>query len=163
MTSGWGAAVGTEVGLPAFSELAGIMVSAMGGTDLSAGMGGLDHAKGGSYEMMVLDAAIWEYVRAFMRDMTVSEETIALDVVRQVGHGNTFLRHPHTVQNFRKELYFRDAQKLGWQATLSSRMIPEARGIAKKILKDHEVRRFDKDVLRDGDALIRAYEKEHAS
>ena len=62
-----------------------------------------------------------------------------------------------------KELYFRDAQKLGWQATLSSRMIPEARGIAKKILKDHEVRRFDKDILRDGDALIRAYEKEHAS
>jgi trimethylamine--corrinoid protein Co-methyltransferase len=163
MTSGWGAAVGTEVGLPSFSELAGIMVSAMGGTDLSAGMGGLDHAKGGSYEMMVLDAAIWEDVRAFMRDMAVTEDTIALDVVRQVGHGNTFLRHPHTVQTFRKELYFRDAQKRAWQATLSSRMIPEARGIAKKILKDHEVRRFDKDVLREGDALIRAYEKEHAA
>lgn len=163
MTSGWGAAVGTLAGLPAFSELAGIMVSAMAGTDLSAGMGGLDHAKGGSYEMMVLDSALWEDLRAFMREMTVTEETIALDVVRQVGHGNTFLRHPHTVQNFRKELFFRNAQQLGWQATLSSRMIPEARGIAKKILKDHEVKRFDKEVLSEGDALIRAYEKEHAS
>jgi trimethylamine--corrinoid protein Co-methyltransferase len=163
MTSGWGAAVGTEMALPAFSELAGVMLSVMAGTDLSAGMGGLDHAKGGSYEMLVLDAAIWEDVRAFMRDMAVNEETIALDVVRAVGHGNTFLRHPHTVRMFKQELFFRDRAKLGWQATLSSRMIPEARGIAKKILKDHQVRRLDKDVLREGDALIKAYEKEHAA
>jgi trimethylamine--corrinoid protein Co-methyltransferase len=163
MTSGWGAAVGTEMGLPSFSELAGIMVSVMAGTDLSAGMGGLDHAKGGSYEMMVLDSALWEDLRAFMRDVAVTEDTIALDVVKQVGHGNTFLRHPHTLQNFKRELFFRDRQKLAWGATLSNRMIPEARGIAKKILKDHEVRRLDKDVMKQGDALIKAYEKAHAA
>jgi len=163
MTSGWGAAVGTEPGLPAFSQLAGILISAMAGTDLSAGMGGLDHAKGGSYEMMILDAAMWEDLRSFMRGVTVTEETVALDVVKAVGHGNTFLRHPHTVQNFKRELFFRNAQTLGWQATLSNRMIPEARGIAKKTLKDHSVRGLDKDVLRQGDALIREYERTHAT
>ncbi len=163
MTSGWGAAVGTEMGLPAFSELATIMVSAMAGTDLSAGMGGLDHAKGGSYEMMILDAAIWEDIRSLMRDMRVEEETVAVDVMREVGHGNTFLRHPHTLRNFKQELFFRDRTKLGWQATLSGRMIPEARGIAKKLLKDHEVRALGKDVVRQGDALIKAYEKAHAA
>ncbi|HII41267.1 MAG TPA: hypothetical protein HA326_08655 [Thermoplasmata archaeon] len=162
MTSGWGAAVGTEMGLPAFSELATIMVSAMGGTDLSAGMGGLDHAKGGSYEMLILDAAIWEDIRSLMRDVSVDEESVALDVVRAVGHGNTFLSHPHTLRKFKEELFFRDRAKLGWQATLSSRMIPEARGIAKKLVKDHNVRPLDKDTLRQGDALIKAYEKEHA-
>ncbi len=163
MTSGWGAAVGTEMGLPAFSELAGIFISAMAGTDLSAGMGGLDHAKGGSYEMMVLDAAMWEDLRAFMRNMTVSEETIALDVVREVGHGNTFLKNLHTLRNFKSEFFFRNKATLGWETTLSSRMIPEARGIAKKILKDHTVRGLDKDAQREGDALIKAYERAHAS
>ncbi len=163
MTAGWGAAVGTEMGLPAFSELAGIMLSVMPGTDLSAGMGGLDHAKGCSYEMLVLDAALWEDLRGFLRDMAVTEETVALDVVKEVGHGNTFLGHPHTVRTFRQELFFRSRQTLGWEATLSSRMIPEARGIAKKLLKDHEVRRLDKDVLRQGDELIRRYEKEHVA
>ena len=163
MTSGWGAAVGTEAGLPAFSELAGILVSAMAGTDLSAGMGGLDHAKGGSYEMMILDAAMWEDLRSFMRDMSVTEETVALDVVRDVGHGNTFLRHPHTLKNFKRELFFRDRQTLPWQATLSNRMIPEARGIARKILKDHQVKPLDKETLRQGDALIKAYEKSHVA
>ncbi len=163
MTSGWGIAVGTEPGLPAFSELAGIFISAMAGTDLSAGMGGLDHAKGGSYEMMVLDAAIWEDLRSFMRDMAVTEETVALDVVRQVGHGNTFLKHLHTLRNFKTEFFFRDRQTLGWETTNSSRMVPEARGIAKKILKDHTVRPLDKDVQRQGDALIKAYERAHAA
>ena len=163
MTSGWGAAVGTEAGLPAFSELAGILMSAMAGTDLSAGMGGLDHAKGGSYEMMILDSAMWEDLRSYMRGMAVTEDTIALDVVRAVGHGNTFLRHPHTLNNFKREFFFRDRQTLGWQATLSSRMIPEARGIAKKILKDHAVKPLPKDVAAQGDALIRAYEKAHVA
>ncbi len=162
MTSGWGAAVGTDPGLPAFSELAGIFVSAMSGTDLSAGMGGLDHAKGGSYEMMILDAAMWEDLRSFMRHMTVDEETIALDVVKEVGHGNTFLKNLHTLKHFKSELFFRDRQTLGWETTLSNRMIPEARGIAKKLLKDHTVRALDKDVQRQGDALIKAYERSHA-
>ncbi len=163
MTSGWGAAVGTEMGLPAFSELAGIFISAMAGTDLSAGMGGLDHAKGGSYEMMILDAALWEDLRAFMRQMTVDEATIALDVVKEVGHGNTFLKSLHTLKNFKSEFFFRNRQTLGWETTSSSRMIPEARGIAKKMLKDHTVRGLDKDVQRDGDALIKAYERAHAT
>ncbi|HYM40774.1 MAG TPA: trimethylamine methyltransferase family protein, partial [Thermoplasmata archaeon] len=163
MTSGWGAAVGPEMGLPGFSELATIMASVMAGTDLSAGMGGLDHAKGGSYEMMILDAAIWEDIRSLLRDVAVTEETIALDVVRDVGHGNTFLRHLHTVRNFKQALFFRDRTKLGWQATLSNRMIPEARGIAKKMLKDHTVRPLDRDVQKQGDALIKAYEREHAA
>ena len=163
MTSGWGAAVGTEMGLPAFSELASILIAAMAGTDLSAGMGGLDHAKGGSYEMMILDAAMWEDLRSLMRDMPTTEETVALDVVKAVGQGNTFLRHPHTLRNFKRELYFRDRQALAWQATLSSRMIPEARGVAKKILKDHTVRPLDKDAQKEGDALIQAYEKLHVA
>ena len=163
MTSGWGAAVGTEMGLPSFIELAGIMTSVMAGTDLSAGMGGLDHAKGGSYEMMVLDAALWEDIRAFMRPFAVTEETVALDVVRAVGHGNTFLRHPHTVRTFKQELHFRDRSRVGWGATLSGRMIPEARGIAKKVLKEHTVPSVGKDVLREGDALIRDYEKRYAA
>jgi trimethylamine--corrinoid protein Co-methyltransferase len=113
--------------------------------------------------MMILDAAIWEDIRSLMRNVAVTEETIGLDVVRAVGHGNTFLRHPHTVQNFKKELFFRDKTKMGWQCTLSGRMIPEARGIAKKILMDHTVRPLDKDVQRQGDAIIKAYEKGHGA
>ncbi len=160
MTAGWGACVGTALGLPAFSELSSVALSVMPGTDLSAGMGGMDHAKGCSYEMLVLDAYLWEHVRAFMRDFAVNEETIALDVVREVGHENTFLKHPHTARNFRKELFFRDPKKLAWEATLSDRMIPEARDIAKRLLREHEVQPLDRDVRKKGDRTIQEYERQ---
>ncbi len=163
MTAGWGACVGTELGLPAFSELASITLSVMPGTDLSAGMGGMDHAKGGSFEMLVLDAALWENLRAFMRGFRVDEASVALDVVRQVGHENTFLKHPHTARNFRKELFFRNPKTLPWEATLSDRMIPEARETARRLLKEHEVPPLDRDRLREGDALIRDYERRSAA
>jgi len=163
MTAGWGACVGTDLGLPAFSELASIMLSVMPGTDLSAGMGGMDHAKGGSYEMLVLDAALWENLRAFMRDVSVSESTIALDVVREVGHENTFLKHPHTARNFRKELFFRDPKTLPWEATLSDGMIPAARETARRLLEEHDVPSLERERLDEGDELIRAYERHVAT
>ncbi len=163
MVSGWGTGVDMRPGLNiSFSELSSMAISVLAGTDLSAGMGGTDIAKGCSYEQMVIDAYAWETFRAFMRSFTVSEETIALDVTQAVGHGNTFLRHPHTARNFRKELFFRDPKKLAWEATLSDRMVPEAREIAKRLLREHEVPPLDRDIVKQGDALIRDYEKQLA-
>ena len=159
MVAGWGITLGTRIGLAeSFSEVTAMALSVLSGTDLSAGMGGMDHAKGGSYEQLVIDAAVWEHFRAFMREVSVTEETIALDVTRQVGHGNTFLKHMHTARNFRKELFFRNPKTLAWEATLSDRMVPEAREVARRLLRDHEVPALDADVRKEGDALIREFE-----
>jgi len=160
MVAGWGASVAGAGLRMAFSELSSVVLSVLSGTDLSAGMGGTDIAKGCSYEQLVLDASLWEHLRAFMRAFTVSEQTIALEVMKSVGHGNSFLRHPHTVRNFRKELFFRNAKTLAWEATLSDRMVPEAREVAKRLLREHEVPSLDGDILRAGEEMIRKYEEE---
>lgn len=39
------------------------------------------------------------------RELVVSEETLALDVIRDVGHGGSFLGHTHTFSHFRNELW----------------------------------------------------------
>jgi predicted subunit of tRNA(5-methylaminomethyl-2-thiouridylate) methyltransferase len=41
-------------------------------------------------------------------------------------------------------------------------MIPEARETAKGLLKEHEVPSLDRDVLKQGDELIRTYEAQLA-
>ena len=159
MVSGWGITLGTRIGLSeSFSEVAGMALSVLSGTDLTAGMGGMDHAKGDSFEQLVIDAAVWEHFRAFMREFTVNEGTIALDVTREVGHGNTFLKHIHTARTFRKEMFFRNPKTLAWEATLSDRMVPDARAVARRLLGEHEVPALDADVLKEGDALIRTFE-----
>ncbi len=160
MVGEWGINDKEAPGIPqSFSEVMGVALSSMGNTDLISGIGGLDAVKGVSYEQAVIESHIWEHVRGFMRRFEVSDETIALDVVKQVGHGNTFLSHVHTARNFKKELFFFDEAKKDWERTYSDAMVPEAKEIAKKILREHEVPSLDGDMKLQGDEVIAAYEK----
>jgi trimethylamine--corrinoid protein Co-methyltransferase len=44
-------------------------------------------------------------IERLARELVVSEETLALDVIRDVGHGGSFLGHTHTFSHFRNELW----------------------------------------------------------
>lgn len=140
-------------------ELTSTALTMFANSDLSQGFGSFQSAKGASLEQMVIDAYMWENYRAFMRKIVVSEETAALDVIKAVGQGGTFLTNPHTMRNFKKELYFRDKKKLAWEATLSNKMVPEAREIARRLLREHSVTPIDKDIIKRGDQLIKEYER----
>jgi len=162
MVASWG----TETKDPGIQvsvgELVGTIVANFVGTDMTSGAGSLDSAKGAALEQVVIDSYMWEDCRKFLRRFEVSEESIALDVVRAVGHGNTFLRHMHTARNFRREIAFRDRAKSLWQATLSSRMADEAREVARKTLAEHQVPPLDRDTLSRGEEMLAAYERKVA-
>ena len=160
MVGDWGLNDLPEPGFPhTFSETMGIALSMMSGSDMQGGIGSLDNAKGMSMEQEVIDAYVWENVRKQMTRFEISEATAALDVIRQVGHGNTFLSNIHTARNFKREVIQRDSDKARFEKTQSSEMVPEARDIALRILKEHEVPSLDKSVLEEGDRLIREHEK----
>lgn len=155
----WGAD-GDEPGLKvSFNELSTVAMTMLSGTDCCSGMGGLESAKGGSLEQMVIDAYLWDNFKPILRNMTISEETIAFDVMKQVGHGNSYLGHPHTARYLRKELFFPDKKKMAWEATLSTKMVAEAREIVRKTLKEHHVEPIDKDIVKQGDEMIRGFER----
>ncbi|HIH01748.1 TPA: hypothetical protein HA259_06720, partial [Thermoplasmata archaeon] len=97
-------------------------------------------------------------VRKQMTAFEITKETVALDVTREVGHGNTFLTHVHTARNFRKEIIQRDMDRARFEATLSRSMVPEAKEIAKRLLKEHQVPRLEDSVVKAGDAVIREHE-----
>jgi trimethylamine--corrinoid protein Co-methyltransferase len=160
MVSSWGIET-KNPGLEAsFSQIYTGAIGPLCGSDLISGAGSIDAAKGACLEQVVIDAYMWEDVRAVMRKYTFSEETAALDVVAEVGHGNSFLSHIHTARNFKKELYFRDPKKQEYQATRSTAMAPAAKEVARKLLKEHRVPPIDPETIRKGDEHIAKYEKE---
>ena len=160
MVGDWGINDKEEPGVPhSMTQIFGVVLTTMSGTDLAGGMGGLDAVKGASLEQMVIDASLWGNLRAYMRKFAFSEQTAALDVVKSVGHGNTFLTHPHTLRNFKKELNFWDPENMRWEASLSTKMVPEAKAMAKKLLKEHQVPPLDRSVQKQGDELISKFEK----
>ena len=142
-----------------FGELASLMLSSMTGTDLCSGIGGLDLDGGCSLEQVVVDAYQWEEFRAFMRDFEVTKKTVALDVVKEVGHGNTFLNHTHTVRNFRNQMFLRGKKSEIYGATMSDKMVADAKGVVRKVLKEHTVESLDREMLARGDRIVGDYEK----
>ena len=65
-----------------------------------------------SLEKFVMDDEICSVVRRIQRGTEINTETLALDLIREVGPGGEFLTAEHTFKHFRKEL---------WQAQLSDR------------------------------------------
>lgn len=149
---------GEVPGVPVpYGEVSAMMLSTMSGTDLCSGIGGLDLDKGCSLEQVVIDSTMWEEYRAYMRDFTVSDETAALNVIERVGQGNTFLSDLHTARNFRSQMFLRSRKTELYGATMSDRMVPDARDIVSKTLKEHSVEQLDKDTLEKGGGILRAY------
>jgi len=94
-----------------------------------------------------------------MRKFTISDETIALDLMKEVGPGGTFLTHPHTAKNFRNEIFFRNKKMELFGATMSDVMVPDAKKAVEKALREHEVEHLDRDIVNQGNQIVKEYEK----
>jgi trimethylamine--corrinoid protein Co-methyltransferase len=53
----------------------------------------------------VIDDEIIAYVKRYLRGVTVDDETLAVDVIKQVGISGSFLEQPHTADHFQSELF----------------------------------------------------------
>ena len=80
-------------------------------SDMLLGAGLLHGSRILSYEMLLMDAEIWSILHALFQGIEINEETLALDVIREVGPGGNFLTHKHTRQHMRER----------WQPTLMDR------------------------------------------
>jgi trimethylamine--corrinoid protein Co-methyltransferase len=140
--------------------LANQFVGIMGNSDIITGIGCVDDAKGMCLKQMVVDAYLWECLCAYMKQVEVTEETIGFEAAAEVGPGRDFLKSKHTRKYLRSDLTFWDQTKVDLLEKDSADMVVEAKIIAKAILKDHVVPPLDEDLLRKGDEIIRAYEKQ---
>ena len=136
-----------------YGELTALNLTTLSGTDLATGLGGLDLDRGCSLDQVVIDAVQWEDFRAFMRPFEITREAAALDVLRSVGHGNTFLTHPHTARHFRGQMYLRSRRTELYGST-TDRMVEDAHETARRILREHTPIPMDSETVRKGDALL---------
>mgnify|MGYP001081598513 CR=1 FL=1 len=58
-----------------------------------------------SYEKLIIDNEIIGYLKRINQGVTVNEETLAFDVIKEIGPGGTYLVHDHTLDWFREEFY----------------------------------------------------------
>ena len=75
-------------------------ISTMSGANLNHDVGYLDFGRTGSLEQIVIMDEVIGQMRRFREGIPVDDETLALDVIEQVGHGGHFLGHRHTLSHF---------------------------------------------------------------
>ena len=71
------------------------------------GAGELENTMAVSYEKILIDNELIDMARRYARGIEVNPETLAVDVIKEVGCGpkGQFLQHEHTFQHFRREQF----------------------------------------------------------
>jgi trimethylamine--corrinoid protein Co-methyltransferase len=84
----------------------GMLLNGLAGMTLNQSLGTLASGLYGSQEMVVICDELVHMIKRILAGFEVSDETLAVDVIRAVGPGGDFLTTDHTVKFFRKELFF---------------------------------------------------------
>jgi trimethylamine--corrinoid protein Co-methyltransferase len=106
----YGLAGGVECKTPdgeaAAEAMMGMLLNGLAGMTLNQSLGTLSFGLYGSPEMAVICDEIAHMIRRVLDGMSVNEDTLAVDIIREVGPAGDFLSHAHTVRHFRKEMWF---------------------------------------------------------
>ncbi len=101
---------GVEAKLPdaeaAAEAMMGMLLNGLGRVTLTQAMGTLASGLYGAPEMLVICNEMVHMIERVLAGVEVNEETLALGVIREVGHNGHFLAHDHTLMHFRQELFF---------------------------------------------------------
>ena len=139
-----------------------MVLTALGGGNLIHDVGYIESGMTASYEQLVSMNEVAGLVKRFMRGIELAPETIALDVIGQVGPGGHFLEHPHTYQHFREnwvpELFDRAARD-DWEQEGQLTTADKANAKIRNILENHQPEPLADGIKKALDAVIQKAEE----
>ncbi|MFZ5633005.1 MAG: trimethylamine methyltransferase family protein [Bacillota bacterium] len=135
-----------------YEKMATAMITALAGANfIHDAAGFLEFCTTASYEQMVIDDEIIGICMRAVRGIDVNEDTLAGDVIRQVGAGGNFLDHVHTMKHCRTEFF---QPRLGnrqnrksWEKKGSPDAARRAREMARDILAGHRAVSVADDII----------------
>ena len=119
----------------------GLLIAVRSGIHVTVNAGAPAKASAESYELLLLHNEMPRSINRIRRGMTVTSETLALDVQKEIGIRGDYLVHPHTLKHMRDTEEF--LQKDLFDATGFRSSYQEVCARAKErwqqILGEHEV------------------------
>ena len=110
-----------------------------------------------SLEQIVICDELISYVKRYMTPIEVNDETLALDVIDQVGPNGDFMSHAHTLDHFKNDWYpklFDRRNHDRWAADGSTTLRQRAKARVEKLLASHQPEALPADVLRKLDTIV---------
>jgi trimethylamine--corrinoid protein Co-methyltransferase len=127
------------------------------------GLGMLESGITFDFGQLVLDCEFARMIKHTVRGIQVTDETLAVDVIKEIGPGGHYLMHDHTLKGMgtqsKPELIDRQIREI-WEKDGSTTAYERAVAKAKWILENHKPDPLPDDVLKKIRAIIDDTEKE---
>ena len=88
-----------------FETTVSLMTALLHGANIVHDVGFMDSGLQGSLQLLVMANEFIGFLRAATRGVPVNEETLALDMVEELGPTGDYLQHPHTMKHVREPFY----------------------------------------------------------
>ncbi len=142
-------------------QVLGCALSGVNFIHLSIGM--IEQMLLASYEQCVIDNEILGAALHIAKGVEVNSETLAVDVIKEVGPGGNYLAHDHTLKHFRKVGWFpKITNRKKWEDWMidgGKDMRQRANERAREILAKHHPQYLSDDVANELDKMAESAQK----
>jgi len=139
------------------------LIAALAGANLIYGPGMLESGITFDFAQLVLDNEFVRMIKHTLKGFSVNTETLAVDVIKEVGPAKDFLSHNHTFEHMRTQSQPELIDRRGmeaWMADGGHDIYARASEKAKSILKNHKTQPLTEDVRTQIRSIIKEAEAE---
>jgi trimethylamine--corrinoid protein Co-methyltransferase len=131
--------------------------NAVNGANLIHDIGYLDCAMTGSLELVAFCDEVIGWMRRYMCRLEISEETLALDLIHEVGPDGHFLESEHTLRHLREDWRPKLFDRMSfhrWLAEGATTLQQRANRMVRQILAEHRTEPLRPEVAERLEAVI---------
>jgi len=118
-----------------------LVVETLAGSNIIHDLGYLESGLTFSFAQLLLGNEIVSWIKAFAKGYEVNDETLALDLIAELGPDGDFLNTPHTLKHYRERWYpdlFERATFEGWRSRGGKGLAERAKEKIDAILAEHK-------------------------
>jgi len=150
----------------AYEKATNALLCTLAGSDVCGTIGLVENYSVLSYEQMLIDYEMYTMILKMHEGINVDDDTLALDVIRNVGQEGHFLTQKHTLLHSREVWVpmLTDARPYPtWKEAGAKSVVERAREKVKQILKTHKPEPLDSNVKEKLTETIKDAEKNIAN
>jgi trimethylamine--corrinoid protein Co-methyltransferase len=135
-----------------------IILETLAGAQMAHDVGYLEGGMCNSIEQIVICDELIGYTKNFMRPLEINDDTLALDLINEIGPDGDFLSSEHTRKHYREDWYpklFDRSNFDDWNRAGAKSLRQRAREKALKILETHQPEPLPADIQAQIDAIVR--------
>lgn len=139
-----------------------LLTETLAGSHMIHDVGYLASGMLASFEQLVICDELIAWIKRFTEGMAIDDETLALDLIDELGPDGDWVSSEHTLRHFREDFYPKllnrqnfDAWKAKGGTTLRERAVKQA----KKLIASHQPEPLPEDVIAELDLIVRRAEE----